>query len=414
MNKPKLTIFYQFDPWGPSIGGIQTVIRSFIKYTPDCFDLQVVGLTSDAGCTPGHWQTASLVGRMVRFLPLFFLADDNVRHRVPTSVRYTAALIGKRIRSDFLHFHRLEPSLAALGWSGEKTLFIHNDVRKQIAQAHGKNALWQRLPGAYFALERSLVGQFDQLLSCNRESAAFYCEQYADLAERVLYYKNMVDNETFFPLEDAERDRARQLLARQMGLSEATRFVLFAGRLHGQKDPLRLVRAFARVAEPETHLLIAGAGELEAQVRSEIEHLNLTNRATLLGPVAQERLADLHRLASAFVLTSDYEGLPMVALEALACGTPVVTTRAGETPHLLSLGSGLVAADFTPEAVATALTSVLKHPEHYAARRCILAAHPYGAQAVVGDLCAGMLRRWENRRNVAALLARRPSLSLDP
>jgi glycosyltransferase involved in cell wall biosynthesis len=56
----------------------------------------------------------------------------------------------------------------------------------------------------------------------------------------------------------------------------------------------------------------------------------------MLGSVRQAELAELHRICNAFVLTSAYEGLPLVALEALACGTPVVTTRCGETPNLLS------------------------------------------------------------------------------
>ena len=42
-HNPSLTIFYQFNPWNSTIGGIQTVIRSFIKYAPDDFDLQLVG-----------------------------------------------------------------------------------------------------------------------------------------------------------------------------------------------------------------------------------------------------------------------------------------------------------------------------------------------------------------------------------
>jgi glycosyltransferase involved in cell wall biosynthesis len=182
-----------------------------------------------------------------------------------------------------------------------------------------------------------------------------------------------------------------------MGLDDRTRFVLFAGRLHGQKDPLLLVRAFARLGDPLVHLLVAGAGELEGEVRSELCRLGLAGRATLLGPVPQERLAGLHQLASAFVLTSAYEGLPMVALEALACGTPVVTTRAGETPHLLIPGSGAVAEEFTPEAVAGSLGAVLAYPERYPAGRCAEAAEPYAARSVVPALCAEILGRWQTR-----------------
>jgi hypothetical protein len=46
-RKPILTIFFQFNPWKTSLGGIQTIIRSFIKYAPDTFDIRLVGTGDD-------------------------------------------------------------------------------------------------------------------------------------------------------------------------------------------------------------------------------------------------------------------------------------------------------------------------------------------------------------------------------
>jgi hypothetical protein len=107
----------------------------------------------------GKWQEAEFAGRAIRFLPLFTLQNDNVRSRIPTTLKYTAALLGRCFASDFMHFHRLEPTLAALPWSGDKTLFIHNDIYKQMKSEGNQNAiLWRRFPAAYFALERLLVG----------------------------------------------------------------------------------------------------------------------------------------------------------------------------------------------------------------------------------------------------------------
>src|SRR3712207_4314765 len=118
MRKPVLTIFYQFNPWYATIGGIQTVISLFIKYAPSEFEVRLVGNGNDPSQPTGKWQEAELAGRAVRFLPLFTLQDDNVRSLVPTTIKYTAALIGRCFASDFMHFHRLEPTLAALHWRG--------------------------------------------------------------------------------------------------------------------------------------------------------------------------------------------------------------------------------------------------------------------------------------------------------
>jgi glycosyltransferase involved in cell wall biosynthesis len=327
---------------------------------------------------------------------LLFIENDNFKKLVPTSIKYTTALLGRNLSSDFMHFHRLEPTLATLKWAGEKTLFIHNDIQKQINSTDKKNAiLWQRFPAAYFAVEHYLISQFSQILSCNTDSVQHYQQRYPDIAERVSYVKNTVDNEICYPLTEDEREQARRSLAQQMGLAQDTRFILFAGRLHAQKDPVLLIRSIAALNDANVHLLIAGDGDLKDELNSEISRFGLTEQVTLLGPLAQKELAQLQRICSVFVLTSVYEGLPMVALEALASGTPLVTTNCGETPNLLTADSGVVCEERTPAAVADALRKVLHNSGDYPLEACVKAAKPYSAKTVVGDIYSDMLSRWE-------------------
>ncbi len=106
MRKPVLTIFYQFNPWNSTIGGIQTVITNFIKYAPDDFEIRLVGTGNKLRQPKGEWQRAELAGREIQFMPLFNLQNDNVRSLIPTTLKYTAALLGHSLASDFMHFHR--------------------------------------------------------------------------------------------------------------------------------------------------------------------------------------------------------------------------------------------------------------------------------------------------------------------
>jgi len=396
-RRPILTIFYQFNPWQSSIGGIQTVITNFIKYAPDDFTVRLVGTGSDSSQPIGKWQEAELAGREIQFLPLLNLQNDNVRNLVPTTLKYTAALLGRCFASDFMHFHRLEPSLAALHWSGDKTLFIHSDIHKQMQSKENTDAiLWRRFPQAYFQLENLLVKQFNQILSCNSESLKLYQQRYPTIGDRVAFIRNTVDSQIFHQLSLEEQQQEKVVLNRKLQLSEETQFILFAGRLHPQKDPLLLVRAIPHLAD-DVHLLIAGDGELADQVRFEIERLELSKKVTMLGAVVQKELAKLHQLASVFVLSSAYEGLPLVVLEALACGTPVVTTKCGETPKLLPADCGVICEERTPEAIADALRKVLLHPENYPTESCVRAVKPYSAPSVIGEIYNDMLRRWEQR-----------------
>ena len=361
IRKPRLTIFYQFNPWHSTIGGIQTIVVNFIKYAPEEFEVRLVGTGSDSTQSAAKWQDAELAGREIKFMPLFSLQNDNVRSRIPTTLKYTAALLGRSLSSDFMHFHRIEPTLAALPWKGHKTLFVHNDIQKQM-QAQNSNAnaiLWRRFPKAYFLMERSLIQQFDQILSCNSESIKLYQERYPNISDRISYIRNTVDNDVFYALPLEKRQQKRRAIARKLSLSEDTKFILFAGRLHPQKNPILLVRAIQALSNPNIHLLIAGDGEMADAVQSEIYQLGLSDNISMLGSVPRSELAELHQAASVFVLTSAYEGLPLVALEALACGTPVVTTRCGDTPKLLTANTGVVCPEQTPNAVADALRQVL-------------------------------------------------------
>ncbi|MEL7502233.1 MAG: glycosyltransferase [Cyanobacteria bacterium J06554_6] len=396
MRKPVLTIFYQYDPWNATIGGIQSFINTFIKYAPDTFDLRMVGTGGDPAQTPGEWHDAEYMGKPIQFFPLFTLVEDDTRGLVPTSVKYTGALLGQTLASDFMHFHRIEPTLATFRWPGEKTLFVHNDIQQQVSAAKNANSiLWQRFPALYFTLERFLVAQFDKVISCNSNSTQFYRQRYPRFADRIDDFKYAIDPKVFAPLSPDQTQAAQATVLKRLGLPADTRLILFAGRLHPQKDPLLLVRAIAALNDPTAHLLMAGDGELKADIVAEIEKHQIQDRITLLGAVPHDQLAELHQVASAFVLSSVYEGLPLAILEALSCGTPIVTMRSGHTPNVLTVDSGIVVDERTPTALAAALGQVVDHPDAYPASACTQVAAPYQADQVIGNLFEDMLSRWQ-------------------
>lgn len=401
MNRPVLTIFYQFDPWNSSIGGIQTVIKYFLKYAAEDFRVRVIG-TGQPGDKIGCWQIKEYARKPVQFMPLIEIADDNVRHLVPTTLKYTTALLGRNFASDFMHFYRLEYALATLKWSGEKTLSIQNDTRKQMdAKTCNDAILWQKFPQGYFALESMLMRQFDRVYSCHTDSLEFYRQQYPNISERFQHLKNTVDLELFYPLQPQEKKAKRRDLARSLKLADDTRFALCVNRLHPQKDPLLLIRAFAELQQPDVHLLIAGDGELRTVVETEIERLGLKGRVTLLGLVDPQEVAELYRLSSVFVVSSAYEGVPIVALEALACGVPVVGTQCGEIPLIVTPESGIVCSDRAPQTMSEALTKVLDNPNAYPVDACLRAAQPYSAKTVVSRVYQTMRSTWEDRQPIS-------------
>jgi teichuronic acid biosynthesis glycosyltransferase TuaC len=153
-----------------------------------------------------------------------------------------------------------------------------------------------------------------------------------------------VERDRFTPGDAGEARRA-------LGLPEGARGIAYAGRLEREKNVVALIRAIESV--PGTELWIAGAGREEARCRAAAGP-----RVRFLGPLDRARLPLLLRAADALALASLHEGLPTVALEAWACGRPVVAPPVGDLPDLLARGGGVLAADARPESLAAALRAL--------------------------------------------------------
>lgn len=99
---------------------------------------------------------------------------------------------------------------------------------------------------------------------------------------------------------------------------------LSVGRLVPQKNQALLIRAFARAAGPDDRLVILGEGRLRGRLEALVARLGLKDKVSMPGHV--DRPAKHFREADVFVLSSDYEGLGVVVVEALAAGLPLVVT----------------------------------------------------------------------------------------
>ena len=136
--------------------------------------------------------------------------------------------------------------------------------------------------------------------------------------------------------------------------------VLGIGRLHPQKDFPTLIHALAQVRQVRpARLMILGDGPERQKLAALIEKMGLANDITLLGFV-QNPYAYIAK-ASTFVLSSLYEGLPTVLIEAMAVGTPVISTNCESGPtEILDGGKyGFLTPVGDSKAIAEAISSVL-------------------------------------------------------
>ncbi len=149
-----------------------------------------------------------------------------------------------------------------------------------------------------------------------------------------------------------------QLRARY-GLPE--RFVLYVGTLEPRKNLTTLLEAFALVSRsvPDVPLLIGGGkGWMCEPIFVRLEQLNLRDRVKFAGYIPEEELPLWYAAATVFVFPSIYEGFGMPPLEAMACGTPVITSNTSSLPEVVG-DAGLMVAPTDPIALAEAIRRVL-------------------------------------------------------
>jgi len=142
-------------------------------------------------------------------------------------------------------------------------------------------------------------------------------------------------------------------------------FILAAGRLTKSKDFGTLIRAFALMqSKINARLVIMGEGELRSDLEQLISEYSLQNSVLLPGFV--ENPFVVMRLAQLFVLSSAWEGLPNVLIQAMACGTPVVSTDCPSGPaEILEAGKwGRLVPVGDVEALAQAMVDTLTETEH--------------------------------------------------
>jgi len=144
-----------------------------------------------------------------------------------------------------------------------------------------------------------------------------------------------------------------------LGLPEGSAVVLCLARLAPQKRHDLLLDAWARLAPSDALLVLAGDGPTRPAVERTVDALGLRSRVRLLGE--RTDVGALLAAADLAVLASDWEGLPVSLLEAMAAAVPVVATRVGDLDTSLGTAARLVPPG-SAAALATALGGLLDDP----------------------------------------------------
>lgn len=251
-------------------------------------------------------------------------------------------------RPDVIHSHKYKTTFYAL-------LSRRHTHCRLVATYH--NWLYDTLPLRFYAaLDKRLARYCDAVVGVSEPVTQELCRHVP--ASKVRHIGNGVDTEVYRPL--MSRRDAKQAL----GLSGKT-LVGFVGRLSADKGISYLLQALAAMPTSLTepvHAVIVGDGEHRGALESETRVLGLSERVHFLGNRRDTPL--LYTAFDVFVLPSRREGFPMVLLEAMSCGLPVIATRVGDVDRIIEPGvSGLVVEPADIAALQQTLHTVLAGPD---------------------------------------------------
>jgi D-inositol-3-phosphate glycosyltransferase len=190
--------------------------------------------------------------------------------------------------------------------------------------------------------EQQLVDNADVLVVNTQEETSDLIDHYDADPERVVVVSPGTDTELFTPGTDRNTERSRRLL----GIPLDAELVAFVGRLQQFKGPQVLIRATAELVrrDPERKLRViicggaSGAAATERQYLDLAEELGVGRRVRFLDPRPPEELVTIYQAADIIAVPSYNESFGLVAMEAQACGTPVIAARVGGLPVAVSEG----------------------------------------------------------------------------
>lgn len=228
---------------------------------------------------------------------------------------------------------------------------IHHPVSRDrdFAVAHEPRWFYRLMTRRWYRftqMQAKVVPKLDHIVTVSEQSRSDICAAYGIAQGQVSIIANGVDTEFFSPSNQIARQPLRLISTASSDQP-----------LKGQKFLLHALAQLRQIT-PEIKLIIIGQYQAGGDTAKQIEALDLASSIEFKSGLTTPELVDEYRRASVAITPSLYEGFGMPALEAMACGTPVITTDGGALPEVVGNAGVIVPAGDT-EALATAIAHLL-------------------------------------------------------
>jgi len=239
------------------------------------------------------------------------------------------------------------------GWPVLETLHHPITVDRRIALAHASSVLqrfgtWRWY--GFLRMQIRVVQQLPAVVTVSHNSRADIARQMDVPLERLTVVPVGVDHDVFRPYPELTAQPGRLMVTTSSDVA--------------MKGLVPLLEAAAQLRRQRPiHLVIIGRIKDDGPVAQTIERLGLANDVTTITGVTDEEMARLYGQAQVAVIPSLYEGFSLPAIEAMACGVPVVATTGGALPEVVGSRAGVLVEPNNPVALANAIATLLDDPE---------------------------------------------------
>ncbi|MCB0214592.1 MAG: glycosyltransferase family 4 protein [Anaerolineae bacterium] len=206
---------------------------------------------------------------------------------------------------------------------------------------------------------RRSVDQADHVIAISKATAHDLIELYQTDPQKISILYPGITSE-FYPMNDP---LGITIIRAKYNLGQKP-FILSVGTVQPRKNYQRLIQAFAQIKADVLLVIAGGPGWQADEIFKEVKNQGLTDRVRFLGFVPDADLPYLYNAATLFIYPSLYEGFGLPALEAMACGTPVIASNRSSLPEVVG-SAGLLIDPFDTEAIAHAMATLLFDEDLY-------------------------------------------------
>lgn len=347
----KVLFVGKIDPWTLMPCGIRGYFFGLLDpYLKMGLNIKLIGLSSCA--TPKNepkasFQFINILGVLRKF------ANSQAAFIILLYLKsFLFKLRGFFFDVDIIHIQRIDQALPFLFFDKPVVCTFHGKGSEQALDKYG-----YAVYSIYNWVEKIVASRINHAIAVSEDIKEFYVSRYPGLSEKISVIYNGVDLSIF-----KERDKSE--LRARYGFDSKEKMILYLGRFHEEKNLVFLVSSFNELLKnrgmQDARLVLIGEGKTKGQLIELVKKYGIQDKVTFMDSVKDFQVPEIICCADVFALSSRVEGFPLVVLQSLACGIPVVSTNVGDVSKVvINSKTGFVVDEFSEVMFANRLKAVL-------------------------------------------------------